>query len=90
MKFLPKFYRWGGGGVEYTWSFGWLTGKDSDLVCIKEDVQTEQEAELVLSPVCTSRLLALFGFICKLSLLRIDKNLKKFGYDIPNIKPHNW
>jgi hypothetical protein len=72
---FPKFYRWGGGGIKYTWSFGWLAGIDGDLVCIKEDVQTEAVEELVLSPVCTSRIIALCGFLCKVFLLKFDHNL---------------
>jgi len=23
---LPRFFKWGGGGVPFKWSFGWLTG----------------------------------------------------------------
>ena len=72
---LPRFYDWGGGGVPYSWSFGWLTGKDNDLVCVLPRVKTEPLGELSLSPVCSNRLLAFIAFVCKLTLIRWDKNI---------------
>ncbi len=72
---LPRFYDWGGGGVPYSWSFGWLTGEDDDLVCVLPIVKTKTLGELSLSPVSSNRLLALLGFACKLILLKVDKNI---------------
>lgn len=88
---LPRFYDWGGGGVPYRWSFGWLTGEDDDLVCVLPTIKTEALGELSLSPVCSNRLLALFGFVCKLILLKVDKNIaiKRFHYGNPNTEYGN-
>lgn len=72
---LPKFYRWGGGPIPYYWSFGWLTGKHNDLVCVKPHIQTEEE-EIALSPVCSNRLVALLAWAAKVILLRTDRNLR--------------
>ena len=72
----PRFYRWGGCGVPYTWSFGWLTGRDKDLVCVKPFVQTTIMGEVTLSPVCSYRLLAFCAFALKAMLIRIDHNLR--------------
>ena len=73
---LPRFYRWGGGGVPYFWSFGWWTGKDDDLLCVKLKVMTDIEGEIALSPTCSNRPLALLAFGLKAILIRIDGNLK--------------
>ena len=72
----PKFYRWGGGGVPFSWSFGWETGVDDDLVCVKPNVQTKIQERVALSPVCSTRLLALLAFAMKAILVRIDRNLR--------------
>lgn len=71
---LPRFYRWGGGILPHTWSFGWVTGKDDDLVCVKPSVEIEPEDELFLSPVCSNRFLAFWAFVMKAILARIDHN----------------
>jgi len=73
---LPKFYRWRGGSLPFCWSFGWETGKDNDLVCIKPHVRTGIEGKIALSPVCSSRFLAFCGFMMKAILVTIDHNLK--------------
>lgn len=52
---LPKFYDWGGGGVPTWWTFGWETGRDNDLVCVKPQVTTPVEGETALSPSCRNR-----------------------------------
>ena len=70
---LPKFYDWGGPRA-YSWSFGWATGPDHDLVCIAPNVISEVGAEVMLSPVCSNRILALTGFLLKVALVRIDRN----------------
>lgn len=74
---LPKFYRWGGGGVKHTWSFGWLTGRDDDLICVKSKISTTLPiAEAFLSPVASTKLLAIWAFILKSLVVRIDYNVK--------------
>ena len=72
---LPKFYDWGGGGIPYSWSFGWLTGEDGDLVCVLPNVKSKVLGEISLSPVCSNHLLALISFVCKLILLKVDKKV---------------
>ncbi len=72
---LPRFYRWGGGGVSFSWSFGWRTGKDNDLICIKPQIDTPIAGEIALSPVCSNRFLAVSAFAMKAILVRIDHNL---------------
>jgi len=73
----PKFYRWGGGGVKYTWSYGWLTGIDNDLICVKRGVSKSlPTADAFLSPVCSTKLLALWAFLLKALVVRIDHNVK--------------
>ena len=72
---LPEFYRWDGGELPSVWSFGWWKGKDDDLLCVNPKAISSTEAEMALSPVCSNRLLALLGFICKLVLIKIDKNI---------------
>jgi len=88
---IPRFYRWGGGGVLTTWSFGWWTGKDGDLLCVKSRASSNIEAEIALSPVCSNRVLALLAFLLKAILIRIDGNLTdrinvlgRLGDDNPN------
>jgi len=72
----PKFYRWGGGGVAYSWSLGWLTGKDGDLVCVRPNLRTALEGETNLSPVCSNRPVALFASVLKIILAKIDRNMR--------------
>ena len=88
---LPRFYRWGGGEVKHTWSFGWLIGRDNDLVCVMPEIETEQNGELTLSPVCSTRILALLAFISKFFLVRIDYNvrIRMSDYDNPSKESHN-
>lgn len=83
---LPKFYEWGGGCVPVSWSFGWLTGKDDDLICVLPSITTKENGELSLSPVCRNRLLAVLTFVCKLLILRCDENMsvKRSFYGNPN------
>lgn len=74
---LPKFYDWGGGGVPVWWTFGWETGRDNDLICVKYKVTTPIEGEIALSPSCRNRLSALLAFVLKAILISIDGNLKE-------------
>ena len=73
---LPRFYDWGGCEISRTWSFGWLTGKDNDLVCVRPDIHTPIAGEVALSPICSNLLLAFFAFVIKAILVRIDCNLR--------------
>ena len=73
---LPKLFRWNSGGIlGDKWSFGYLTGSDHDLICIKPNIGDKMEAEIALSPVCTTRLLAISAFASKRILLRLDDNM---------------
>ena len=74
-RILPKFYHWGGGGLPIMWSFGWETGRDNDLICVQPKVGTALEGEMVLSPVCRNRPTAIFAFLIKNILIRIDDNI---------------
>lgn len=71
----PAFYKWSGGSLRNKWSFGYLTGSDHDLICIKPNIGDKMEAEVALSPVCTTRLLAISAFAFKRILLRLDDNM---------------
>ena len=73
---IPKFYHWENRDGSSVWAFGWETGRDNDLICVKRNVQTTVVAELALSPVCSTRLLAILAFAIKLILLGIDQNLR--------------
>ena len=68
--------KWGGGPCPYSYSFGWLTGRDNDLVCVKANLRTPLEGEAYLSPVCSIKLLALLAFVLKNILVRIDYKLR--------------
>ncbi len=83
---MPHFYRWDGGSLPDKWSFGYLTGSDNDLICTKPDVSDKIEAEMVLSPVCASRFLAISAFVLKRILLRLDDNMgiRRSLYGNPN------
>ena len=66
---LPKFLRFGGGSLPYHWAFGWETGRDNALLCVKPNIKTQIGEQIALSPVCSNRLLAFcaFNFAFKLS-----------------------
>lgn len=75
---LPRFYRWGGNSDI---SFGWRTGRNNDLICIRPRIGIELKEptlSILLSPICSNRFLALFAFIVKVLLMRIDQNLKRY------------
>lgn len=73
---LPRFYRWGGGGVPFRWSFGWFTGVDNDLVCVSPTVKTRSKENHLLSPVYPNRFLAFVAIVMKALLVKIDWNLR--------------
>lgn len=70
------FYKWGGGGVPFKWSFGWLTGIDNDLICVCPNVRTRVMEHHALSPVCSNAVLAFVAMIFKAILLKIDYNVR--------------
>jgi len=72
----PRFYKWGGGGVPFKWSFGWLTGIDKDLICVHPNIHERTMEQYALSPVCSNIVLAFIAMIFKAMLLRVDYNLK--------------
>lgn len=56
------------------WVFGWLTGRDSDLVCVKPNLVDPYKAQMALSPASSNLLLAVMGFLLKSAVLVIDRN----------------
>ena len=74
---FPHLYRWDGGRIiPNAYSFGYMTGKDHDLICVKPNLSDNIEAEIALSPVCLTRLLAISAFLVKRLLIQIDQNLR--------------
>ena len=72
---LPRLFRWSGGKIlPDKWSFGYLTGYDHDLVCVKSSITDKIEAETTLSPICANRFLAISAFALKRILLSLDDN----------------
>jgi len=53
----------GGGGVPTVYGFGWWTGPDQDLLCVRNEIFQADEAERLLSPMRESILLALLAFV---------------------------
>jgi len=74
MTRLPRFYCWPGPPCD-RWSFGWLTGRDNDLVCVRQEVSDPLQGDLALSPVCSNRILAVLAFAAKRFLVAVDGNL---------------
>jgi hypothetical protein len=70
---MPKFHPWGDG-----WSFGWLTGRDNDLICVTRLLSESNatQANWVLSPVCGNRLLAFLAFALKATTVILDRNVQ--------------
>ena len=58
------------------WICGWITGIDSDLVCVIPRVKTRAMEFHAFSPVYTNYLFALIAFVFKRLLLRIDHNTR--------------
>jgi hypothetical protein len=71
----PRFYRWGGPD-KYSWSFGWLTGKDNDLVCATTHIPETMYPYHYLSPACPTRPVALLAFLLKAIVLRLDLTMR--------------
>lgn len=76
----PKYYKWPGDRIfpKDDWSFGWLTGPDRDLVCIKPNIKTNDFARVALSPICSNRFLATVAFCTKRFLAKLDQNITDF------------
>ena len=83
---IPHFYCWDGGVLPNKWSFGYLTGSDNDLICLKSSISDKIEAGMTLSPVCANRFLAISAFVLKRILLRLDDNMgtRRLLCDNPN------
>ena len=75
---MPKLYKWDGGIIPDAYSFGFLTGRDHDLICVKPNLSDRMEAEIALSPICSTRLLAILAFLLKRILMKIDQTT--WGY----------
>ncbi len=74
---IPLFYCWDGGHIiRDAWSFGYMTGQDNDLICVKPNLSDKMKAEIALSPVCSTRLLAISAFWIKRLLIQVDQNLR--------------
>lgn len=58
------------------WILGWMTGIDTDLVCVLPNVKTRALEHYALSPVCSNRAFALIAFLAKRLLLLIDENAR--------------
>jgi hypothetical protein len=52
-----------------------MTGIDHDLICVKPNLTDKIEAETALSPVGSTRFLAISAFLIKRLLIKIDLNL---------------
>jgi len=55
-------WRAGGGGVPYVYGFGYWTGEQKDLLCVKE-CKTNEEAEKYLSPLHRNKIIAFLMFL---------------------------
>lgn len=73
----PAFYGWNQRPfIKRTlWSFGWWTGPDQDLLCVRRNLSSG-EAQECLSPVCSNRGEALLAFLLKRLLSALDLNMK--------------
>jgi len=69
----PEFFCFGGGCLPDVWAFGYWTGPDGDLLCVKPGIEEALWAEYCLSPVAANRILAVLAFFIKRILLRLDK-----------------
>ena len=69
-----KLHCWDG-LLKKRWAFGWLTGKDNDLICVRPNISDPIQGEVALSPICHNPVLAIFAFGLKYTLFFIDENL---------------
>ena len=72
---MPTLFKWGGNSIPDSWAFGYLTGKDHDLICVRSNIKDKKKAEIALSPVCVNRPLAILAFVFKRLLLKLDENI---------------
>ena len=88
MKDVPLLFKFDGGCIPDRYSFGYLAGKDNDLICVKPN---STMGEYLLSPVCRRRAVAIFAFVLKRILISLDENAKprKSHYDNPSIISDN-
>ncbi len=74
---FPFFYCWANPQpVGKSWAFGWLTGIDSDLICVFPNVTPRVQEHYTLSPACSNRLLAFIAFVVKRLLFILDPDLQ--------------
>lgn len=79
---VPKFHCWDNPKpVGKRWAFGWITGIDSDLICIFPNIKTRITEHWALSPVHQSRIISFLSFVAKRSLFRFDHNLRGLELD---------
>lgn len=52
------YWKCGGGSLPYKWGYGYWTGPQKDLLCLKPNIKTNKEAELWLVPIQDSKELA--------------------------------
>ena len=70
-------------GPPNIWCFGWLTGPDSDLICVRPNITSNSYGHVAKSPSSFNPLCAIFAFAIKRILLRIDDNLNPdFYWDV--------
>ena len=59
MKYLPVFWKCGGGELPYKYGFGyWVEGED--LLCIN---RKPKDPETELSPICNTKIKAIIAFL---------------------------
>lgn len=72
-----RLFRWDRGSLPDLYGLGWWTGPDGDLLCVRPEIEREQEAELSLSPLCRNPVLAFLSCWAKLFLLKVDYNISR-------------
>jgi len=68
-----------------SYAFGWLTGPDSDLICLRPNITDNYVGAIALSPTNDSRFLAIVGFFLKYILFAVDQNIRCFFKALPLI-----
>lgn len=71
----PCFTKWGPVNGRWTWSFGWWTGPDNDLICIKPHCINYSQSHVTLSPVAKNAVCAFISFLLKRLLYKLDENM---------------
>ena len=73
---LPNLYQWDGGQIiPDAWSFGYVTGQDHDLICVKPNLSDKIKTEIAKNLVEHTGLNAISAFWAKRLLILIDQNL---------------